>query len=285
MPSRISFPVFVLAAGVLAASVVLRPAHARETVDLELVLAVDVSGSIDEEEAILQRKGYIDALNHPQVLAAIKAGYHGRIAVIYIEWAGDHYQKLVADWTVIGDAAGARKFTDAVAKVPVTVELWTSISGAIAYTARLFDPERFSSKRRVIDISGDGPNNRGENVTVTRDMAVRMGITINGLAIVNDRPSRYGMMPMSNLDYYYEDCVIGGRGAFVVVAESFADFARAVRRKLILEIAGYDPEPRHAGSDARLLHFVADGRPKARRNEHRPPCDYGERRRRDMDEN
>lgn len=285
MASRIWFPVFILAAALLAASVVLRPAHAREAVDLELVLAVDVSGSIDEEEAILQRKGYIEALNHPQVLAAIKAGYHGRIAVIYIEWAGDHYQKLVADWSVIGDADSARKFTDAVAKVPVTVELWTSISGAIAYTARLFDPERFSSKRRVIDISGDGPNNRGENVTVTRDMAVRMGITINGLAIVNDRPSRYGMMPMPNLDYYYEDCVIGGRGAFVVVAESFNDFARAVRRKLILEIAGYDPEPRHAGADVRLLHFVADRGPKARRSQHRPPCDYGERRRRDMDEN
>lgn len=285
MPSRIWFPVLVLAAALLAASVALRPAHARETVDLELVLAVDVSGSIDEEEAILQRKGYIEALNHPQVLAAIKAGYHGRIAVIYIEWAGDHYQRLVADWTVIGDAAGARKFTDAVAKVPVSVELWTSISGAIAYTARLFDPERFSSKRRVIDISGDGPNNRGENVAVTRDMAVRMGITINGLAIINDRPSRYGLMPMPNLDYYYEDCVIGGRGAFVVVAESFNDFARAVRRKLVLEIAGWDAEPRHADANARLLHFVADGGPKARRDHRRPPCDYGERRRMDMDEN
>lgn len=285
MPSRIWFPIFVLAAGLLAASVVLRPVHAREPVDLELVLAVDVSGSIDEEEAILQRKGYIEALNHPQVLAAIKSGYHGRIAVIYIEWAGDHYQRLVADWAVIGDPAGAKKFTDAVAKVPVTVDLWTSISGAIGYTVRLFDPERFSSKRRVIDISGDGPNNRGESVTVMRDMAVRMGITINGLAIMNDRPSRYGMMPMPNLDYYYEDCVIGGRGAFVVVAESFADFARAVRRKLILEIAGYDPEPRHAGGGDRLLHFVANGSPKTRRSAHRPPCDYGERRRRDMDEN
>ena len=251
MASRIWFPVFVLAAALLAASVVLRPAHAREAVDLELVLAVDVSGSIDEEEAILQRKGYIEAPNHPQVLAAIKAGYHGRIAVIYIEWAGDHYQKLVADWSVIGDADSARKFTDAVAKVPVTVELWTSISGAIAYTARLFDPERFSSKRRVIDISGDGPNNRGENVTVTRDMAVRMGITINGLAVLCRSCS--GPPVSYDLEKAFRDTIIGGPGAFVITAENATGFADAVRRKLVLEITGLGTSGSVAGAQRTMV--------------------------------
>lgn len=267
----------------LFAAVAAPDAGAQQSVDMELVLAVDVSGSIDEEEAILQRRGYMEALVHPQVIQTIKSGYHGRIAVAYVEWAGDHYQRLVADWSVIADEASGRRFVDALSKVPVTTELWTSISGAITYSARLFDPARFSSKRRVIDISGDGPNNRGDYVTVARDVAVRSGIAINGLAIINDRPSRYGIAPMRDLDLYYEDCVIGGRGSFVVVAESFQDFARAVRRKLILEIAGLTPEPREA--QASLLHFVAEGKKAKPRHRARPPCDFGERRTRDYEDN
>lgn len=228
MPSRIWFPIFVLAAGLLAASVVLRPVHAREPVDLELVLAVDVSGSIDEEEAILQRKGYIEALNHPQVLAAIKSGYHGRIAVIYIEWAGDHYQRLVADWAVIGDPAGAKKFTDAVAKVPVTVDLWTSISGAIGYTVRLFDPERFSSKRRVIDISGDGPENAGDTVSLARRAAIRAGIEINAI------PIEESGLP-NPVSVFYARLVITPNG-FVMTARGLRDYPKTLRAKLLREL-------------------------------------------------
>ena len=234
-------------------------------VDLELVLAVDVSGSVDPEEALLQRDGYVQAFLDPQVVAAIRSGFLGRIAVVYFEWAGFGYDRIVVDWTPIGGADDARAFSAALAGQPIVTARRTSISEALQFAQPLFDRNGFQSRRRVIDISGDGANNYGRLVTLSRDEAVTAGITINGLPIVNDRPSRFGRPPMPDLDLYYRDCVIGGRSAFMVVADTFADFARAIRRKLILEIAGRTP-----GRPASRVRRVA-----ARRA---PPCDAGERR-------
>ena len=234
---------------------------AERDVDLELVLAVDISGSIDLEEAALQRRGYVHALRHPDVIEVIERGRLGRIAVTYVEWAGDHHQSTLVGWTEIADASSAGAFAEAVARPPVRTQLWTSISGVIAYGARGFEDNGFNGRRRVIDISGDGPNNRGEYVVRARDRALADGIVINGLTIINDRPGQYGYPPMPDLDLYYEDCVIGGQGAFVVVANGFEDFARAILRKMVLEIAGQAPgEP--------LLRLAA-GQP-------RPPCNAGE---------
>jgi hypothetical protein len=234
---------------------------AEREVDLQLVLAADVSGSMDLEEATLQRRGFANALRHPEILEAIRRGPLGRIAVTYVEWAGDQLQSTLVDWTEISDSASAEAFAAAVEQPPVRTALWTSISGAIFFGLRRFAESEYRSDRRVLDISGDGPNNKGLPVDTARDHAVAEGITINGLPIVNDRPSRFGLPPLPNLDLYYEDCVIGGFGSFVVVADGFRDFARAILRKMLLEIAGTPPK-------APLLH-LADGRP-------RPPCIAGE---------
>ena len=244
------------------------PSLAEErAVDLELVLAADISGSMDLEEATLQRQGFVEALRHPEVIEAILSGPLRRIAVTYVEWAGEPHQTTLVDWTEIGDAGAAAAFAKAVEAPPVTTALWTSISTVIDYAAARFEDNGFRGERRVIDISGDGPNNRGAYVLDARDRAVAAGIVINGLPIVNDRPGPYGLAPLPNLDLYYEDCVIGGFGAFVVVANGFADFARAIRRKMLLEIAGRVPH-------RPLLQPVSEGL--------RPPCDAGERQIRNM---
>ena len=239
-------------------------ARAAQPVDLELVLAVDTSGSIDPEEARLQRDGYLAALVHPDVVRAIRSGRRGRIAATYVEWAGVSFERIIAPWAVIDGAASARAFAETIDRVPVSTMPWTSISALIDFAVPLFDANDVEGRRHVIDISGDGPNNRGRLVTGARDDAVAAGIAINGLAIINDRPGLYGGPPMPDLDLYYRACVIGGPRAFVVVAESFAAFAAAIRRKLIFEIAGHTPEP------ARLWRTAADRQP--------PPCDIGERR-------
>jgi Protein of unknown function (DUF1194) len=219
------------------------PATAQDLpVDLELVLAVDISGSVDEVEARLQREGYIAALRHPHVIQAIQGGMFGRIAVTYIEWAGDHYQRTMLDWTVIEDAASASEFADALAETPLMTAHWTSLSGAIDYAATLFEGNGLKGFRQVIDISGDGYNNRGRPVEFARDEAVAAGITINGLPIVNDRPNPWGGRPPVDLDLYYEERVIGGPGAFIVVAEDYTAFASAIFSKLLLEIAGEAPQ-------------------------------------------
>ena len=251
------------------------------SVDLELVLAVDVSGSVDEEEGKLQRMGYVNAFRSPSVLRAIQSGRHKRIAVTYMEWAGFDFQRIIAGWKQIHDEASAEAFAYLLAQAPVGVGPYTSISGAIEFALPLFENNGFTSERRVIDISGDGPNNSGDFVTHARDKAIRAGVTINGLPIVNNRPSPWGRMPMPNLDLYYRKCVIGGRRSFLVVANDFRSFGRAIRRKLILEIVGLPgtekqqlvQEPRKAGESPVLVSREA------------PPCDAGERRRRSwMDE-
>jgi hypothetical protein len=207
------------------------------------VLAVDISGSVDPVEARLQREGYIAALRHPRVIDAIREGEFGRIALTYIEWAGDRYQRILIDWTVIDDAASAFAFADALAETPLSSARWTSLSAAIDYAAPLFDDNGFKGARRVIDISGDGYNNRGRPVETARDEAVAAGITINGLPIVNDRPNPWGGLPPTDLDRYFEDRVIGGPGAFIVVARDYTAFAEAILSKLLLEIAGDQPHP------------------------------------------
>ena len=225
---------------------------AAEDVDLQLVLAIDVSGSIDDVEAQLQRDGYLKALVHPKVIEAIKAGPIGRIAVTYVEWASDNFQHTVIEWRVISDEASARAFVSALAETPILRERRTSISGAIDYGKGLIQTSGLTSTRRVIDISGDGYNNIGREVTAARDEAVAAGITINGLPIINDRPNPFGRPAVVDLDKYFETYVIGGPGAFVVLAKDFQSFASAILQKLVLEISSAPP------GDGRALAKIRD---------------------------
>ena len=241
-------------------------------VDLELVLAVDVSGSIEKDEAELQREGFIQAFRNEAVIRAITGGEHKRIAVTYVEWAGTGHQRLGIDWRIIDSPGAALNFATELSGLPFASALWTSISGAIDFGMERLRESPYRSKRRVIDISGDGANNHGEPILPARDRAVRQGVTINGLPIVNGRPSPYGTPQLPNLDWYFEDCVIGGPGAFIVVANGFADFGRAIKRKLIREIAGLGG-PRITGG---LYHPA--------RMEKRPPCDAGEQMLKEMDD-
>jgi hypothetical protein len=211
-------------------------------VDLELVLTVDVSGSIDWEEAALQRRGYVDGLSSDEVIAAIRSGPHGRIALAYVEWAGAYLQRTIIDWMVIDGADSAKAFAARLSEAPIETGPWTSISSAIRYVVPMFAGNGYEGTRRVMDISGDGPNNAGPPIEDARRLAIESGITINGLPIVNERPGPGGMRNIRELDKYYGECVIGGPGAFMIVARSFADFGRAIKRKLVFEIAGRIPD-------------------------------------------
>lgn len=236
MRGRARFFLFIVMGMGIAAAV---PA-AAETVDLELVLAVDVSGSMDFEELTLQRDGYVAAIAHPEVINAIRGGYRGRIALTYVEWAGPASQVVAVPWTAVHDAASARTFAAAVAAAPVARIRGTSISGVLAFAAGLFDGNGFEGTRRVIDVSGDGPNNMGDPVEPARDRVVARGIAVNGLPLLI-RPSLSAWSGGPGLDTYYRDCVIGGPGAFVVPVQDIRNMAQAVRRKLIVEIAGLSP--------------------------------------------
>lgn len=280
MGRPIPYALAVLAATLAAAGqpAAGQPAAARAdvAVDLELILAVDVSRSIDVEEARFQREGYIAALLNPAVIRAIHSGYLGRIAATYIEWAGFGHNKVIVDWSVIEGEASARAFAAKLAQVPLESASRTSISGAIDYAAPAFAANGFDGGRRVIDISGDGPNNLGRLVSSARDAAVAKGITINGLPMINGRPGPSGWPRMPNLDLYYIGCVIGGPGAFIVVAQGIGDFASAILRKMILEIAGIAPANRLAGA----LGAVGKRTRQVWPAKHitTPPCDAGERR-------
>ncbi len=217
------------------------PARA-EPVDLELVLAVDVSPSMDDFEAEQQRQGYLAALAHPAVLAAIAGGELGRIAVSYVEWAGEDHQRTVVGWSLIDDAESARAFAERLAARPVGGAPYTSISAAIDFARRSFASNGFEGRRRVIDISGDGPNSAGRPVEAARDEAIADGITINGLPVFNARPNPDGAGLAVDLDLYYELKVIGGPGAFSMIAELDA-FAPTILRKLVREIAAPKPGP------------------------------------------
>lgn len=206
--------------------------HGRD-VDLELVLAVDVSRSMNAAEAKLQRDGYAAALSDPAFAAAVKAGMLGRISVTYVEWAGQASQRTAVDWQLIDSAASARSFAARVRDSAQGSARGTSISGALDFSLAQIQANAFDGLRRVIDISGDGANNAGRPVLEARQDAVDAGVTVNGLPILVP-----GSGTISNLDDYYADCVIGGPGAFSLPARGMGEFALAVRRKLILEVSG-----------------------------------------------
>ncbi len=230
--------VLITIIGIVFGSAVAGATTADQSVDLQLVLAVDVSPSIDAGEALLQRTGYFEAFRHPAVIRAIEGGPRGRIAVAYFEWSGANIQFVIADWTVINDRKSAFEFADKLIRKPPRSAPGTSISGAIDFAAKLLKTNTFNGKRRVIDISGDGPNNAGDLVVFARDRAIAQGITINGLPILANIEGEISDFNIPNLDLYYKNCVIGGPGAFVVVADTGSDFALAVRRKMVMEIAG-----------------------------------------------
>ncbi|HEY4251766.1 MAG TPA: DUF1194 domain-containing protein [Roseomonas sp.] len=225
-----------LLAAATAAGIPLRRLRAAEPVDVALVLAVDVSRSIDEDEARLQREGYRSAVTDPRVIETIRGGMMGGIALAYVEWAGIEYQRLVLPWTHVADAADAQRWAEALAEAPRVSLSWTSISGGIEMARQVLADCPYEATRRVIDVSGDGVNNSGPPAEVARDRAVAEGIIINGLPIMNDRPT-FGRLPPVPLDQYYRDSVIGGDGAFLEVAMDFEAFGVAVKRKLIREIA------------------------------------------------
>jgi hypothetical protein len=211
------------------------------SVDIELILAVDVSYSMDMDELAVQREGYAQAIVSKEFLQALKAGQTGKIAVTYFEWAASNDQKIIIPWRVIDGPETADAVSEEILKTPIRRASRTSISGAINFAMPLFDENPYHGLRRVIDISGDGPNNNGGPVLVARDAALEKGITINGLPIMVKEPS-YSTMDIENLDFYYEDCVIGGPGAFVVSIKDRDKFREAIRTKLLLEVAGRTPE-------------------------------------------
>jgi hypothetical protein len=210
-------------------------------VDIELILAVDVSYSMDMDELAVQREGYAQAIVSKEFLQALKAGPSGKIAVTYFEWAASNDQKIIIPWRVIDGPETADAVSEEILKTPIRRASRTSISGAINFAMPLFDENPYHGLRRVIDISGDGPNNNGVPVTGVRDAALEKGITINGLPIMVKEPS-YSTMDIENLDFYYEDCVIGGPGSFVVSIKDRDKFKEAIRTKLLLEVAGRTPE-------------------------------------------
>jgi hypothetical protein len=213
------------------------------TVDVELALAVDVSYSMDMEELAIQREGYAQAIVSKEFLSALKTGPTGRIVITYFEWAASSDQKLIIPWRVIDGPESADAVAAEIMKTPIRRASRTSISGAIHFAMPLFDDNAWHGLRRVIDISGDGPNNNGSPVTLARDEAVAKGIVINGLPIMVKEPS-FSTMDIENLDMYYEDCVVGGPGAFVITIKDREKFKEAIRTKLVMEVAGRVPERR-----------------------------------------
>lgn len=230
----------IFSTGLLAtATLLVPPAASAETVDLELVFAADGSGSIDDEELRLQREGYATALSDPKVLEAIAGGTHGRIAVAFVEWGGPASQHTIVDWTVIAGAADARAFGDALRRAPRAAWSYNSISEAIAYSAEMIETNAIESDRKVIDVSGDGPQIGGRPLDLIRDSVVARGVTINGLVVANR--GVVARMSGEALEEHYRNDVIGGIGAFVVVADDENGFTRTLLGKMIREIVDRDP--------------------------------------------
>lgn len=237
------------------------------SVDVELFLGVDVSGSMSSSELRLQRRGYADAFRSDDVINAISKGLTGRVVVMYSEWARNDAHKVIVPWTVISSAEEANAFADRLEAAEFGNMRNTSISGAIRYGMAQIDGNSFAGSRRVLDISGDGPNNQGEPVEVARDAAVAAGFTINGLPIMAEE-ARPGLWSYSieDLDIYYQACVIGGPGAFMIPVREWDEFAEAVRRKIVLELAGQPVLP------VIRTQFILETRPDA-------DCLIGEKRR------
>lgn len=260
--------ILIVTVGVLAASVIMMvtewgswaapPAlsqfadeHASAVpVDVVLALAVDVSFSMDMDELALQRQGYAEAITSREFMQALKQGIHGKVAISYFEWAGGFDQKLIVPWRLVDGPEAAGAVAAEIARTSLRRASRTSISGALAFGRKLIETSGYRGLRRVIDISGDGANNHGVLVTVARDQTIQSGITVNGLPIMIKRRNPF-TMDINDLDYYYEDCVIGGPGAFVVPIKSRNEFKTAIRTKLVLEIAGRMPA-------ARVMRAAAD---------------------------
>ncbi len=211
------------------------------SVDVELILAVDVSYSMDLDELAIQREGYAQAIASKEFLQALKNGPNGRIAITYFEWAASGDQKIIIPWRLIEGPESADAVSAEIMRTPIRRASRTSISGAINFAMPLFDEDPYRGLRRVIDISGDGPNNSGGPVTIARDEAVSKGIVINGLPVMVKEPS-FSTMDIENLDLYYKDCVTGGTGSFVIPIKSREEFKEAIRTKLLMEVAGRIPE-------------------------------------------
>ncbi len=273
------------------------PAFAQEKkqVDLSLALAIDISGSIDPDEAKLQREGYVKAFRDPVIVRAILGGPNGRIAVAYYEWSDSWMQKLLIDWTLLDSEASIAAFADHLDELPISIARRTSISGAMRYAVPLFGRSPYEPTRKVLDISGDGSNNDGGLVTDMRYEALKEKIVINGLPIMNDRPNPFGFPNEADLDRYYLHCVTGGPRSFVEVARNFDDFPRAVRKKLLQEVADrgtrsdFDIGALPSGDGVRLAQT---GRPRRApedddytkfvKPEYELGCDVGERRSREF---
>lgn len=212
-------------------------------VDLALVLAVDVSMSVDQNEAVTQRAGYIHALRDKRVIAAIKGGPIGRIAITFVEWSSPYHQVTVLPWRVVSDEASATKMADDLEGTPYVPGTTTSISGGLDYSVKLFRNMDYEPSRKVIDISGDGYSDFGRPVADARDDAVKEGITVNGLAVIVKSANSFRQAAPADLDAYYRDNVIGGPGSFYLAVYKLEDFSRSVLQKLVLEISGRTPDP------------------------------------------
>jgi hypothetical protein len=246
----------LLLAALALAATPLKPLAATERVDLLLVLAADVSRSVDARKFQLQREGYAAALADPRVLETITSGPTGRIAICLVEWSGMSSQKVVIDWTVIDGAKAAQQFGDRLLETPRSFADRTSISNGISFALAQFPRAPFEAARRTIDVSGDGTNNSGGDVRQARNEAVSLGVTVNGLAILSEHPLPWNpehTNPPGGLAQYYRDNVIGGPGAFVMEAKDFDSFGQALINKLIAEVAAAP-----AGRPARMQAASAD---------------------------
>jgi hypothetical protein len=220
-------------------------ARAAEQVDLLLVLASDVSRSVDTRKFQLQREGYAAALSNPRVIDAIRSGPHGKIAICFVEWSGATSLKLVIDWTVVGDAASARKIGDQMLELPRSFADRTSISAGLEFSMTQLERSPYQATRRTIDVAGDGTNNSGRDIVTVRDEVLAKGVTINGLVILSETPLPWNpehTNPAGGLDEYYRRNVTGGAGSFVMVAENHNSFGQAIVKKMIAEIAWVPPE-------------------------------------------
>lgn len=239
MPNPLLSRRTLLGTGLAAPLILARPAHAAEPVDVELVLAVDVSRSVDRVEQEMQFAGYAAAFRDPRLVDGIANGPLGQVAVTLFTWSDWHIQEHLVPWTRVDGAASAERFAAAIEAAPRRTWLYTSISGAVDFASRLFG-QGYEGTRRVVDISGDGVNNSGRPLAAARAEALARGIVLNGLAVLDRTPQPWasGLPP---LDTYYRDEVIGGPGAFLMVAEGFEAFEAAVKRKIIREIAAAPP--------------------------------------------
>ena len=226
---------FVLALAMLLAGT--GPSQAQVDVDLKLVLAVDISMSMDPEEQKLQRDGYVSAFRDPNIIRAIRGGLRGRIAVTYFEWAGPQVQNVLLPWQIIDDETSANAFADGLTRQPYTRQRRTSISSALIFGQNLLNETEYRSNRNVIDVSGDGVNNSGPLMALTRAKVLASGIDINGLPILIKPTLQWSPWDAPDLDLYYGGCVVGGPGSFMIPITTIEGFATATRQKLLLEIA------------------------------------------------